>query len=336
MADGATEHGQRSNALAAVAFILAFSATFPLQQVALRSWPPVLLAGCRCFAGGLAMLAITWGPRCRRGRFPRYTRDEWWGLAVTSAGGAVFNVVLTPLLIIYCVAWTSGGLASLLAYTQPLFLTVLAWAVLGEDLTVGQMGLIFLGVFGVSLVTLPQGGAHWSISGIAAGLGAAVAWAVGSIWVRGRSRVPPLGGGTGIGPATARLIGGPQFVLGGLVLLAVGTAKESWSSIHVTAGSLASALGFTAFGTVGWMAYLYLLGHEGVQARRLGSWAFAVPLVANALGIVFLDEKIDAVYVVGALVVATSIFTVELTARQRGGAAPSSASSARLSGNPPP
>jgi drug/metabolite transporter (DMT)-like permease len=78
-----------------------------------------------------------------------------------------------------------------------------------------------------------------------------------------------------------------------------------------------AAFGFTAFGTLGWIAYLWLLAHPKVHARRLGSWSFAVPLLANALGIVFLDQKVDAVYVIGALVIATSIFAVELTARNR-------------------
>lgn len=307
----------KSNAAAALAFIIGFSLTFPLQQVALRSWPPVLLAGSRCFVGGVAMIAVTWAGFIGKDRFPRYTKAEWRSLAATTGVGAVFNVVLTPLLIIYCVAWTSGGLASLLAYTQPLFLTVLAWALLDEELTMGQMGLIFLGVFGVSLVTLPQGDTHISVPGIAAGLGAAVAWAVGSIWIRGRSRTPALGGGAGIGFDTARLVGGPQFVLGGLVLLVVGTFKESWGAIHVTFESMATALGFTVFGTIGWICYLRLLAHQKVQARRLGSWAFAVPLLANALGVVFLNESVDAIYVVGALVIATSIFTVELTARKQ-------------------
>lgn len=306
----------RTNTGAALAFIVGFSLTFPLQQVALRSWPPVLLGGTRTFVGGVAMVALAWAPLLRRGRFPRFTRREWRSLAVTTGVGAVFNVVLTPLLIIYCVAWTSGGLASLLAYTQPLFLTVLAWALLGEELTVGQMGLIFLGIAGVSLVTLPEGGVHWSVSGVAAGLGAAVAWAIGSIWIRGRSRTPALAGGAGIGPDTARLVGGPQFMLGGLVLLVVGTSKESWGAIHVTPESMATALGFTVFGTVGWIAYLWLLAHPHVHARRLGSWSFAVPLLANALGIVFLGQKVDAVYVLGALVIAISIFTVELAARR--------------------
>jgi drug/metabolite transporter (DMT)-like permease len=280
--------------------------------VALRSWPPVLLGGTRSFLGGVIMTAFVWIPQRRR-----FTRDEWRSLGVTTGVGAVFNVALLSVAIIYCVAWTSGGLAALLTYTQPLFLTVLAWALLKEELTAGQLGLIFLGVGGVALVTLPSGGSHWSVAGVAIGIGAAVSWAVGSIWIRGRSLPVPLGGGTPVGSETAALVGGPQFILGGAVLLLIGTVDEGWGSIHATPESIAAALGFTVCGTIGWISYLYLLAHRDVQARRIGSWAFAVPLIANALGIVFLNETIDAVYVLGAIVIATSIFAVELTARNQ-------------------
>jgi drug/metabolite transporter (DMT)-like permease len=258
------------------------------------------------------MTAMVWIPNRRH-----FTRAEWRSLRRTTGVGAIFNVALLSVAIIYCVAWTSGGLASLLTYTQPLFLTVLAWALLKEELTMGQLGLIFLGVGGVALVTLPHGGTQWSVAGVAVGLGAAISWAVGSIWMRGRSRAAPWGGGVPVGPDTARLAGGPQFIVGGAVLLIIGTVDESWSAVHVTPESIAVVLGFIASGTIGWIAYLYLLAHRDVQARRLGSWAFAVPLVANALGIIFLHETVDAVYVLGALVIVTSIFTVELSARDQ-------------------
>jgi drug/metabolite transporter (DMT)-like permease len=290
----------------AILFVLGLGATFPLQQVGLRYWPPILLVGSRCLIAGIAMFVVTWEPLRR----VKVERAVWRQVVITACIASTLNVILLSLGAVYAVDLTSGGLASLLIYTQPLFFALLASALLKDKLTPYQFLFVIVGFVGVGLVTIPMGVTGWSIWGVVAGIGGGLSWALGSVYLRSVTRGSPERVVANVQRSLISLTGGLQFIFGGLVLLSVGSILESWSQVHLTTQAMGALLAFSACGAIGWLAYFSLLNRP-LAARRLGAWSFAVPLIANAAGILFLGETFDSLFIAGAILVSISILGVE-------------------------
>lgn len=253
-----------------LALYLIWGGTFFAMKVAIASLPPLLMASLRFLvAGGLLAAGLRW-----RG-VASPTAKEWLGAAVVGAlllacgnGG-----------VAYAQQWVATGAAALVIATVPLW-TVLFAGLWGQPPRRREWVGIALGMLGVTILH----GSHnlqagsW---GALVLLGAAICWALGSVW--GRRLPMPQGL---MAPAAQMLAAGVILLLAGLLsgerLLAPPT-PATWAAMLylVLLGSL-----------VAYSAYLYLL--NTVRPALATSYAFVNPLIAMLLGAFFLGERFGA------------------------------------------
>jgi len=271
--------------------------------VMIETLPPLLSAGVRYGSAGLIMLtALAAHARWRRRNEPverptgAHLRSAFIIGTLLLLGGNG-GVVLAELLI-------PSGVAAVLVATVPIWLAVFD-ALLTRRRPSGLViaGLI-AGIIGVAVLLVPVEGLQaLDPRGVGLVVFAAISWAAGSIYAR-RASLPRSG-----------LLGtGLEMVAGGIVLIAVGSLLGEIGRTDIGAFSLRSllALGYLiVFGSiVGFTAYTWLLAN--VPVSTVGTYAYVNPIVAVALGGIFLSEPITprtliaAVIIIGAVVAMVS------------------------------
>lgn len=192
------------------------------------------------------------------------------------------------------------GFAAVLTYTFPLWVAALSPAVLGHRLTPRLAAALAVGFAGVVFVSEPwsdlPGGFAWLP--VAEILGAAVAWALGTVLFQRRFSRSQLLEANGF-----QLVGGS---IGLLVLVAAfdptSVPSGSFELVGVLAwlGILGTAVAYTIWS--------YLLGHT--KAATLSAYLFFVPVVALVASAVVFGERLAPVQLVGVGLVLASIYGV--------------------------
>lgn len=281
--------------------VAAWAAAWPLAQVTLRSWPPLLVVAVRCVLGGLALTALD---------AARGLRLSGALVRVAVIGGSL-NVLGFTVASTYAVRYLSAGTASLLSYLQPLLLVLFVAALGHERLVARQLGALVLGLAGVALVTVGTGSGRLSTAGIAIAVGGALSWAAGAAYLRWEIRRPSPTPPTVITEST-----GLQLLFAGFVVVVLSALFEPWSRVGFGTTSLAAMAALTAANATGWFLYVRLLNGE-VDPSRLGAWSFCVPLGANIAGIVFLHERVTPTLLAGGALIIFAIALVERAGRHR-------------------
>ncbi|WP_298579698.1 drug/metabolite exporter YedA [uncultured Luteimonas sp.] len=258
-------------ALALSAVYLVWGSTYLAIRFALEGgWPPLLMGGVRFLVAGSFLYAVL-----RLRGMPAPTRMQWRNAAFV---GLLLLAVGNGLV---CVAeqTVSSGLAAVAVASMPLWMALFS-ALRGErprrmewvGLAVGFAGVAWLNA-GSSLSATP--------SGLVALLVAAMAWAYGSVWSRGRDLPSPF-----MGAATQMLCGGVAMLVAGVVL---GERFDGWPDARglLSVGYLASIGSL-----VGFSAYIWLLHH--VRPALAGSYAYVNPVIAVLLGAWLAGERFGA------------------------------------------
>jgi len=176
----------------------AWGLNWPVMKLLMRDWPPYAF---RVFAalGAVSLLVA----------FAVYQRDRlWpgrgqWGRLVVSA---VLNVSSWSVVAPLSLFWLDAAEAAIIAYTMPVWATVLAWPVLGERPGWHRVAGLALGLAGVTLLMAGavEPGAVWAkLPGVAAILTTALMFAGGAVftkrWPVGMAPVPLVAWQIGIG-----------------------------------------------------------------------------------------------------------------------------------------
>lgn len=276
------------------AIYLLWGSTFLAIRYAVEAVPPFVTIAVRCIAGALVL--YLW--LLARGRLAPAGRRQW--LAAAVAGALLFVGGHAAL------AWAEqrvpSGRAALLLATIPLWLAVLE-AVRRRALPAPPVlaGLV-LGTAGVALL----GGAGGESGSATAAdhlllVGAALAWAVGSLVARqGLSALPAL-------QSTAM-----QLAVGGVLVTAASLAAgelSGWSPALVPPRA-AGALAYLVVGgtVVGFAAYTWLLRVASPEA--VGTYGFVNPIVALALAWWSGDETASVLTGVAAALVLGAVLLI--------------------------
>ena len=265
----------RVNIILAFACIyILWGSTYLAIRVAVETLPPFLMAGTRFLLAGAALYA--WG--AGRGA-PRPTARQWRNAA--AAGVPLF--VLGNGGVSWAEQTFPSGLAALVVATLPAWLLLFDWAIGGRrGPGLVEVAGIGLGLGGVAVLATPGEGG--SAVGVAALVGASVAWAGGSLF----SRYADL-------PASPVRTAGMQMLAGGAVMVAVGPVLGEVGRLGSAAVSADSAVSFAylvAVAVVALPAYTWLLTES--SPALVGTYAFVNPVVAVALGWAVAREPLTA------------------------------------------
>jgi drug/metabolite transporter (DMT)-like permease len=191
------------------------------------------------------------------------------------------------------------GLTSLIIASVPLWVLLLRLSVGERPDRVASLGLL-VGFAGIAVLVRPGGGSG-PLGYLLLTVVAAISWAVGS-FLSPRISVPK----------DALVASGYETLIGGLVLTAIGLATTSPSDLDPAGWSERSILGLVYLilvgSVVGYTAYAWLLGNAPLG--QVSTYAYVNPVVAIALGVVVLHEKLTLRVVLGALLILAAVAIV--------------------------
>lgn len=276
--------------IAWLAVCVIWGTTYLAIKIALEGIPPLLIGGIRYVLAGVSL--IVW-VRARGGRLP--PRKLWWQLAVT--GGLLLGLGNGGVLV--AEQWVPSGLAAVVIATTPFWMVgVDWWYARSVRPTLPQWAGLLVGFTGIlvlvwpDLVTNAAGGWRFA-AGLVALQVACAAWSLGSAISR---RIPQ----TGVPLPTTAL----QMLFGGLWMLAAGSLLGEWRDAAFPWRSVLAVL-YLAYigGLAGFVAYMYALARLPISFVSL--YTYVNPLIAVALGTLFLGERLD-----GRMLVAVAIILI--------------------------
>jgi drug/metabolite transporter (DMT)-like permease len=281
------------------AIYLIWGSTYLAIRLMVETVPPALGAGVRFLVAGAAMLAFLLYKSSIR-----VTRAQLgWCLVIGALLAAGGNGLVTV-----AEKDVPSGLAALLIASEPLIIVLLRRAT-GDRADRATLGGVALGFAGVAILMLPGGRPDDVPLGMTLlVLVASLSWALGS-FISPRVDLPkdPL-------VSTAW-----SLLLGGAILTAAGLIGGEGGDVHVgafSAKSIAALVYLVLVGSiVAFSCYSWLLANAPIS--RVSTYAYVNPVIAVALGALFLSESVAAATVIGmALVIASVVVIVRREALQ--------------------
>jgi len=280
-------------ALALATVYLVWGSTYLAIRVTDRTMPPFLMSSVRFLIAGVALYAFA-----SRGR-ARPTLKEWGAAAIV---GAALLLVGNG-----GVAWAEtrleSGLAALIVAIIPLWVAVLDRVFFGRRLSLPAIVGLIVGFAGVALLVRPGGGGD--VVAMLVLLGTTSAWAGGSLYARG-AKLPE----SPLLSAAMQMLAASVFL--GVFGLATGEASGIGADTFATKPVIAFVYLVLVGSLIAFSAYAWLL--KNVRISVVSTYAFVNPVVAVALGTVFLNEAIGWTTVVAGAAIVVAVVLI-VTAR---------------------
>src|SRR5919109_192985 len=279
--------------LALATVYIVWGSTYLAIRVTDRTMPPFLMSSVRFLIAGAILYALV----ARTAARP--TLREWRAAAIV---GAALLLVGNG-----GVAWAEtrieSGLAALIVAILPLWVAVMDRVVFGRRLSPAAIVGLVVGFGGVALLVRPGG--TGDVAAAALLVFTTAAWAGGSLYARDA----PL-------PQSPLLAASMQMLTAGVFLGSFGLATGEAASIRAESFAVDQLLAFgylVVFGSLlAFSAYAWLL--KNVRISVVATYAFVNPVVAVALGTVFLSEAIGWTTVVAGAAIVTAVVLI-VTAR---------------------
>ena len=264
---------------------IAWGLNWPAVKIMLSVLTPFSARGLGLGAGVLLLLGLALFKR-----LPLWPQRAAWPAILI---GGLTTVAAFNICTAFAQLTTSTSRAAVLTFTMPMMSAALAWAVLGERPDRRSAVALMLGGAGVAVLALPvlrdlaSDGPHASGWGLLFPLGAALAWAIGTVATK---RWPPpgdrivltawqLGIGAAIAIAVALATGEslpetwPPRVLVAIawhVLIATAVAYVLWYRLLASASATVSSLTTLAVPVVGVLGAMALVGDRPSASDWLG------------------------------------------------------------------
>jgi len=265
---------------------LAWGLSWPVMRIALDEVTPWTLRALGYLTGTLFLFGVVWLKR-------RTAASPSRGLALPSPTtylhaivSALLNVVGFGLFSTFAQLHAMTSRVSIIAYSMPVWASLLAWLLLGERLTRWSILGLALCVAGLA-VLLSSIGAGPPL-GLLLALASAVTWAAGTVYVKW-ARIP----------ADRIVLTGWQLLISFAVIAACLVYFDGVPHLWPLRPTTIAALAFHGVVATG-IAYLLwfeIVGRLTVTAASLGS--LCVPVVGILSSIVLLGERPTAMDAVG-------------------------------------
>jgi drug/metabolite transporter (DMT)-like permease len=269
---------------------LVWGTNWPLFKIALDELPVLTFRAIVLVTASVVLLAIM---LVRRESFA-VPRGKWPALVAASAMNLFIWNIATSLAVLYI----PSGHASVLAYTMPLWVALIGFAVFGQRLTGRLLAAILIGAAAVVALMVPNFASYaHAPAGLFWGLFAGFCWAVGTFIVK---RTSWLGMGLSL-TFWQVVITLPPILLGALLIDGLPT---HWPSTLALVATIYTGAVPMALGTAAWFALVKLL-----PAQVAGLSAIAIPIVAIVSGVLILHEPLSPLQ---ALAIASTVLSLWL------------------------
>jgi len=269
-----------------------FGSTYFFGDLALQSFGPLTVAAGRV-AGAATILTVA--VLARGHRFPSDAKT-WWALLVMGA----INNALPFSLIFWGQTRIDSALAAILNAMTPIFTVLLAHLVGNERLSGRRIAGVLFGFVGVAVLIGPGALRRLDPTNAAEGavLLAALSYATAGLWGRRFRHLP-----------TDVAAGGMLIASSAILLPAAAWIERPWTAIP-TGTSLAAIAILGLFCTaLAYLLYFRLLARVG--ATNLLLVTFLLPVVAMALGAVFLGEHLAVGDFIGLALILMGLATID-------------------------
>ena len=213
--------------------------------------------------------------------------DNWTVLGILG----VHNTALPFLLLTWATLFLSAGIAGILNATAPIFAALIAWAWLGERLTLNKAAGLLVGTVGVWLLVRDKVGASMEDTTLAviAALGGSFLYGIGGNFTRRyASKVKPLA-----------IAAGSQV---GATLVLLPVAVLTWPTTPISMTAWAAAIVMGLFSTaLAYILYFRLIANTG--PTNAITVTYLIPLFAMVLGALVIDEPITVSMIIGCAVI---------------------------------
>lgn len=280
--------------IALITVYIIWGSTYLGIRVAVQTIPPFLMAGTRyMIAGGvLAIGMLIWN----RSLFTQLKWPQWRSLLVSAAllllGG---NGILC-----YAEQVLPSGIAALIVATVPIAMVLVnavltrvaipAWSIAG--LILGSLGIVALvGIHAGAIPLIPA----------VLTLLASISWATGSVLGRlqAADRKSPL-------------LPAIEMFCGGIMLSVAGLITGEGAQLNISAITAASWWGWVWLivggAIIGYTAYVYAV--RKLPTNIVATYAYVNPIVAVALGALFLGEPITVNVIVGGAIIVLGVLAI--------------------------
>jgi drug/metabolite transporter (DMT)-like permease len=249
---------------------------WPVTKYLIGELPPLTLRGLSGVVGALLLAGLA----LLRGQ-SLYVPRKMWGRLVLAA---VLNVTGWMVLMGLALLWLPASEAALIAYTMPVWASLIAWPVLGEQPTVLRTLALVMAFAGLASIMGGNGiaASEANLPGIIMALIGSIGFAVGTVLSKRRPlHLPPI-------PGAAWQVG-----LGCLPVALVGLAIETshWNAVTPLGWWLLlySVLGQFCIAYVCWFAALARLP---ASVAAIGT--MAVPVIGVVTSALALHEPLGA------------------------------------------
>jgi drug/metabolite transporter (DMT)-like permease len=277
---------------------LVWGTNWPLFKIALDELPVLTFRAIVLITASLVLLAIM----LARGESFAVPRGKWPALVAASALNLFIWNIATSIAVLYI----PSGHASVLAYTMPLWVALIGFAVFGQRLTGRLLAAILIGASAVVALMVPNFASYaHAPAGLFWGLFAGFCWAVGTFIVK-RTSWQGMGLSLTFWQVVITL---PPILLGALVIDGLPT---HWPSTQALVATIYTGAVPMALGTAAWFALVKLL-----PAQVAGLSAIAIPIVAIASGVLILHEPLSPLQAVAIASTVLSLWLALMPARGR-------------------
>jgi drug/metabolite transporter (DMT)-like permease len=243
---------------------------WPVTKYLLGELPPLTLRGCTGVIGALLLAALA----LSRGQNLAVVPGQWPRLVVA----AFLNVTCWMVLMAFALLYLPASEATLIAYTMPVWASLLAWPVLGERPTLLRTIALVMAFAGLASIMGGNGfdASVTKLPGILMALGGAFGFALGTVLAKRLPiRLPPI-------TAAAWQIG-----IGCVPIAAVGLAIETTDLEKVTQLGWALLFYSTVIQfCVAYVSWFAALARLPASVAAIGTMAVPViGVVASALAL---------------------------------------------------
>lgn len=276
-------------AAAAILYVFLWAAAFVPSRVLARSAPPLTILWIRFLLAGAALFAVAWLVRLP---VPR-DAGTWLRLLLLGTLGNAAYLGCNYLALRHL----SAGMASIVASTNPLILSLLAPWLLREPLTPRKLTGLLLGFGGVVLAMHTRASAQTArVQDVLLSAAGVLAFVFSNIlYKRMRMRPHPL------------VLNAAQLLLAGVAMLPVALALEGTPPIRWTVPVVASLAFLIVVLSIGAsMLWFWILQHG--EASRVSAYFFLTPVFGLLLGAALLGEPLARLDFVALVVISAGLY----------------------------